>query len=139
WFFGDAFLGTVNADHSRPKSAPLVHNAIVVQQGNSLVQTITGGTAAAPTSLIGSDTDSSPGDLGWWPTDPQVVGNTLQVFYTHVKSGGTALLNYVRDEVGVATFALPSLTVQSFVKVPALSSASTWWAEGLVDGQDGYT
>src|SRR6266540_6511735 len=52
WLFSDTFLGTVAADHSRPKNSPFIHNSIVVQQGGQLVQTVTGGTPSAPASLV---------------------------------------------------------------------------------------
>src|SRR5262245_57032793 len=42
WLFSDTFLGPVNADGSRPHSAPMVHNSAVVQDGVQLTQTLTG-------------------------------------------------------------------------------------------------
>jgi fibronectin type 3 domain-containing protein len=136
WLFSDTFLGTVNADRSRPLSTPFVHNSMVVQNGTALT-TLTGGTAAAPTSLVGAATDSLPGDLGWWVGDAKVNGSTLQVFYHHYKSGGAGPLNYVPQGTGIATFSLPSLALQSLV--PLDTDAKTDWGAALVPGTDGYT
>ena len=136
WLFSDTFLGTVNADYSRPTSTPFIHNSIVVQNGTTLT-TLTGGTASAPTSLVGAGTDANPGDLGWWVGDGMVNGSTLQVFYHHYKSGGSGVLNYVSLGAGIATFALPSLTLQSLV--PLDTNPQIQWGNAVVDGRDGYT
>ncbi|MCW6006450.1 fibronectin type III domain-containing protein [Micromonospora sp. CPCC 205371] len=136
WLFSDTFLGTVNADYSRPASTPFIHNSIVVQNGTSLT-TLTGGTAAAPKSLVGAETDSEPGDLGWWVGDGRVNGSTLQVFYHHYKSGGGGALDYVPQGTGIATFSLPSLTLQRLV--PLGNNPQIDWGAALVNGNDGFT
>jgi hypothetical protein len=46
WLFSDTLIGPVNADHSRPRSAVLVNNSLVVQDGTALVSTRYGGTAS---------------------------------------------------------------------------------------------
>ena len=52
WDFSDTFLGLVNADGSRPPGQPFINNSMIIQEGDSLVQTLHGGTPAAPTSLF---------------------------------------------------------------------------------------
>src|SRR4051812_14354363 len=74
WLYSDTFLGSVNADHSRPRSTPLINNSIVVQNGSTFT-TLTGGTATAPESLVGP----SSKDEWRWVADGTVVGNNLQV------------------------------------------------------------
>ncbi|MGV9764094.1 fibronectin type III domain-containing protein [Micromonospora tulbaghiae] len=138
WFFGDTNLGTVNPDGSRPRNTPMIHNSIVIQQGNSLVKTLHGGTASDPKSLVGAETDGQPGDLGWWPGEAQVVNGKLQVFYTHVRSGGGGVLSFETADIGIATFTLPALTLESLTKLPALSRR-IGWGTAMVDGGDGYT
>lgn len=137
WFFGDTNLGTVNPDGSRPANSPMVHNSIVLQQGNQLTQTLVGGTAAEPKSYVGSETDGEPDDLGWWPGEGRVVGNQLQVFYTHVGSGGGGALSYVTLDRAIATFSLPNLTLQSLTSLRLNNDIG--WGAAMVDGQDGYT
>lgn len=136
WLFSDTFLGTVHSDYSRPASTPFIHNSIVVQDGTSLT-TLTGGTAATPKSLVGAETDSEPGDLGWWVGDARVNGSTLQVFYHHYKSGGGGALDYVPQGTGIATFSLPSLTLQGLV--PLDNNPQIDWGAALADGNDGFT
>jgi fibronectin type 3 domain-containing protein len=136
WLFSDTFLGAVNADHSRPRNAPFIHNSMVVQNGATLT-TLTGGTPAAPASLVGSGTDSQPGDLGWWVGDGTVTGNTLQIFYHHYKNGGHGPLDYLPQGTGIATFSLPDLTLRGLV--PLGNNPQIDWGTTLVDGHDGYT
>jgi subtilisin family serine protease/fibronectin type 3 domain-containing protein len=138
WFFGDTSLGVVNPNGSRPRNTPMIHNSVVIQQGNSLINTLHGGTAAQPTSLVGSETDGQPGDLGWWPGEAQIVNGKLQVFYTHVRSGGGGPLSFETADIAIAAFALPSLTLESLTKLPALSR-EIGWGTAMVDGGDGYT
>ncbi|MCW6009022.1 fibronectin type III domain-containing protein [Micromonospora sp. CPCC 205371] len=139
WLFGDTMLGTVNADGSRPPGQPMVHNSIVVQQGGAITQTLIGGTAAAPKSLVGSETDGNAGDLGWWPGEGRVVGDELQVFYTHVGDGGGGALSFVTLGRAIARFALPSLALRSLTPISLSTNARIGWGAAMVDGQDGYT
>lgn len=86
WDFADTFLGPVNADGSRPGDAPLIHNDLVIQRGVTLVETIRGGTASAPSSLF------SPADTSswYWVGDETVEGDQLRVFlpqYTRTGPG----------------------------------------------------
>src|SRR4051794_35960797 len=48
WLFSDTFLGPVNADGTRPRTSPMVHNSLVVQDGTALVDTRTGGSPTFP-------------------------------------------------------------------------------------------
>ena len=59
WLFSDTFLGPVNPDHSRPGTAPFVHNSMVVERDGKLGPTLTSGTAARPGSLV-----NVPGGIG---------------------------------------------------------------------------
>ncbi|PYJ78590.1 MAG: DUF4185 domain-containing protein, partial [Verrucomicrobia bacterium] len=52
WDFSDTFLGFVNRDESRPPGQPFINNSMIVQDSGALVQTLHGGTAQSPTSLI---------------------------------------------------------------------------------------
>ncbi|MET0860130.1 MAG: DUF4185 domain-containing protein, partial [Microbacterium sp.] len=42
WIYSDTFLGTVNADHSRPLDSPFIHNSIIIDDHGTLT-TYTGG------------------------------------------------------------------------------------------------
>ena len=52
WDFSDTFLGFVNSDGSRPPGQAFINNSMIVQDNDALVQTLHGGTAQSPTSLI---------------------------------------------------------------------------------------
>ena len=84
WLFSDTFLGTVNPNGSRPSDTPLVvHNSMVVQQGppsTAQLTTLTGGTAAAPTSLVGAAAQTG-GIYGYQANSEFVVGDQLYAFY----------------------------------------------------------
>jgi hypothetical protein len=70
------FLGFVNSDKSRPESQPFINNSMIVQDSGALVQTLHGGTAQSPTSLI------IPVDQNawYWVSDMTVEGDRLRVF-----------------------------------------------------------
>ena len=139
WFFGDTMLGTVNPDGTRPPNQPMIHNSMVIQSGNSLLETRIGGTAAAPKSFVGAETDDDPGSLGWWPGEGRIAGDKLEMFYTHVGDGGTGEFAYETLARGIATFSLPSLTLTSLTTLPDYRHKNVSWGAAMVDGQDGYT
>ncbi|MFI7545064.1 fibronectin type III domain-containing protein [Actinoplanes sp. NPDC049599] len=136
WLFSDTFLGTVNADHSRPADTPMIHNSIVVQQGNTL-KTLTGGTAAHPESLVGPALADAPaGDLGYWAYDGTVEGNKLRVLYNHFTSSGSGALAYRQTGTWLGTFSLPDLTLDSLVDLHV--GATVAWGAGILE-DGGYT
>jgi fibronectin type 3 domain-containing protein len=140
WFFSDTYLGTVDTSVSpptRPANTPMVHNSVVLQDGDSLTSTILGGTASDPDGVVGEQYDTVPG-AWWWVADGLVNGDTLQVFYHEYESDGSSSLSVQMLATGVATFSLPSLSLQSFTVLPSLGSDVDWGA-ALVQGTDGYT
>jgi subtilisin family serine protease/fibronectin type 3 domain-containing protein len=140
WFFGDTTLGKVNADRSRPPGQPMINNSVVIQDGNTLTKTLHGGTAEFPESYVGAETKPEPGELGWWPGESRVNGDTLEVFYTHVKRGGDGgVLSYVTAGRSIARFALPSMELQELVDLRLDSAYKVGWGAALVDGTDGKT
>ncbi|MFI6505362.1 phospholipase A2 [Nonomuraea typhae] len=135
WIFSDSFLGTVNPDYSRPKSAPFLRNSMVVQNGSALGPTLHGGTAAAPTSLV--DTDQSPDDF-YWVGDGTVEGGTLKVIYgRYVGTGDGTPLGFKREGTALATFSLPDLRLTSVRPLPVADSM-TWGSALLEDGSYSY-
>src|SRR5690349_10641905 len=62
WLFSDTFLGTVNADGSRPRDTPMVNNTLLIQDGTGITATRTGGTAALPEALV---KPSQAGEFYW--------------------------------------------------------------------------
>jgi hypothetical protein len=135
WLYSDTFLGTVNGDHSRPSNAPLIHNCMVVQQGNTLT-TITGGTASAPTALVQAATNSGT-DWDWVDSALLANNNTqLDVFYTQFHSVGSGPLSFQQMATAIAVFSLPSLSLQSVTQLNV--GASLQWGAAVLDQAD-YT
>jgi fibronectin type 3 domain-containing protein len=139
WLFSDTFLGTVNPDGSRPSDTPLVvHNSMVVQQGppaTAALTTLTGGTASAPTSLVGTAAQTG-GIYGYQANSEFVVGDQLYAFYMAYASGSDGPLSATPKYVVLAQFSLPSLTLTGTTELPALEPGKLW---GMAVVQDaGY-
>jgi fibronectin type 3 domain-containing protein len=134
WLFSDTFLGTVNADGSRPANTPMVNNTLVVQSDQGLVSTRHGGTAAAPTALV------QPTQAGqyFWAADGLVEGGTLKALYNRLERGsGHDNLDFALKGTSLVTFALPALTVSSVVDLP-LGETIGWGSAILQDGSYTY-
>ncbi len=133
WLFSDTFLGTVNADGSRPANTPMVNNTLVVQDaGTNLVATRHGGTAAQPTALV-IPTDP---DEYYWVADGLVEGGSMKVLYNSYRRTGEGNLDYEITGTALATFALPGLTLSGVVDLP-LGSDIGWGSALLEEG--GFT
>ncbi|HEX8867791.1 MAG TPA: fibronectin type III domain-containing protein, partial [Lentzea sp.] len=133
WFFSDTFLGTVNADFSRPKTAPFIRNSAVVQQGDQLVQTLHGGTPQSPTTLV---TGANPEEFHWIGA-AKVEGNAVKALYGRYKNAGSGPLGFQRVGTTLVTFALPALTVASVTDL-SLQNKVGWGSAILSDGGYDY-
>jgi hypothetical protein len=130
WNFSDTFLGTVNADGSRPNTAPLINNDLVIQKGDRLVRTVHGGTAADPTSLV------TPSDASWyWMGDGVVEGPYLRIFLPKYTRTGPGAWDWKWSGTDIASFSLRTGRTATITRAPAAGVA--YGAAVLVDG--GYT
>ncbi|MEU7906599.1 fibronectin type III domain-containing protein [Actinoplanes sp. NPDC049118] len=134
WLFSDTFLGPINPDGSRPRNTPMVHNAMVVQSGDQILETRHGGTTAAPTSLVGADTDGQNDSAGYWVGDGTVEGTSLRVLFNHYRRTGTGSLDVALTGTWLATFALPSLTLQSLTDLN--KGTRVTWGSTIVESTD---
>ncbi|MFG1764909.1 fibronectin type III domain-containing protein [Micromonospora parva] len=132
WLFSDTFLGSVNADGSRPSNSPMVHNTLVVQDGTTLTTTLHGGTSAAPKSLM---CDDSVG-LGCWVAGAMVEGDNLQVLVNRYAATGPGTLDVTPTGNALVTLSLPALSVTGVRELP-MSPRITWGQSLLTD--NGYT
>ncbi|MER5888595.1 hypothetical protein ABT160_32625 [Streptomyces sp. NPDC001941] len=137
WLFSDTFLGPVNPDGSRPDDNKFVHNSLVVQSGDALTRTLTGGTPAAPLSLVGGERDGERGNAGYWVAGGAVEGRSLRVLYNRYRHTGTGSLDIALAGNALATFALPSLALTSLRDLP-LGSTTAWGQSILRDGVYDY-
>ncbi|MCP2323322.1 subtilisin family serine protease [Hamadaea flava] len=132
WLFSDTFLGTVNADGTRPDGAPMVNNTMVVQDGATLAVTLHGGSAAFPETLV---KPASEGEFAW-VGDAVVESGVLKVLYNRFRRFGAGSLDVELMGTSLATFALPGLTQTSLIDLPV--GRSIQWGSALL-GDGSYT
>ncbi|WP_018655335.1 DUF5005 domain-containing protein [Actinomadura flavalba] len=137
--FSDTFLGTINANGSRPVvisdggTTPFLNNTFVVQSTSGTLTTARGGTASAPTALL---PPSGPGRV-YWAGDMITHGNEVQQPYREYVKTGSGPWDIAFDRNVLARFSTGNLNQP--VSVTALPSATgTMWGSALLkDG--GYT
>ncbi|MFC8600528.1 DUF4185 domain-containing protein [Isoptericola sp. NPDC057191] len=122
WIFSDTFLGPVEADGSRPQTTPFLNNSIVLQDGDTL-STVTGGTPAAPESIVGPDPD---GDWHWFGAGLTTRPGDLQVGVLEFARFGTGTWDWGWSGSSVATLDTDTWQVTSVDPLP--SGAGVQWA-----------
>ncbi|NYF55856.1 DUF5005 domain-containing protein [Micromonospora purpureochromogenes] len=133
WLFSDTFLGPVQPDGSRPRTAPFINNSAVVQQGGELRETVHGRSAADPASLV----PRPAADQFYWIGDATVAGQSLQVLVNRYRRTGSGPLDHALLGTALATFALPALTPTGLRPLP-VGSRISWGSEVLHDGDHTY-
>jgi hypothetical protein len=139
WLFSDTFLGPLNADGTRPVTAPLVNSTFVRQDGSSMT-TIQGGTAANPEAIM-----PPPEANHWyWLGDGMIsrIGGTdyLQVIFQEYYRFGDGDWDWAFTQNVVATFSLSNL--KDPLRVEELPSEAGAWGSALLPASqsgDGYT
>ena len=132
WDFSDTFLGLVNSDASRPPGQPFINNSIIVQEGDSLTQTLHGGTPTGPTSLfISTDRNS-----WYWVGDMTVEGDRLRVFLMQFTKTGGGIFDFKWTGNAIASLVLPDLTLESIV--PTHGENDVMYGAALLEETD-YT
>ncbi|GIG88555.1 fibronectin type III domain-containing protein [Plantactinospora endophytica] len=132
WLFSDTFLGTVDANHARPRDSPFINNSAVVQRGRQLERTVHGGTPEQPTSLVPTGV---AGEF-YWVGDAVVDGANVRAVYNRYRRTGSGPLDFALLGSAMATFALPGLHLTEVRPLP-LSDRVAWGSDLLTDG--GYT
>ncbi|WP_200210121.1 DUF5005 domain-containing protein [Micromonospora coerulea] len=133
WLFSDTFLGPMQPDGSRPRTAPFIHNSAVVQQDGELRQTVHGGSAWRPASLVPPPAAAQ----FYWIGDATVAGQSLQVLVNRYRRTGSEPLDHALLGTALATFALPALTPTGLRPLP-VGSRISWGSEVLHDGHHTY-
>jgi hypothetical protein len=113
WLFGDTFVGKVEPNGVIDPSDPIIHNTFVVQNGACFAP-LMGGAPLARSELI---PNPASGQF-YWPASGIVDGSVLRVFLWHMQTTGGGLLNFSTVDMRMATFSLPSLTLQSVTPLP---------------------
>jgi len=132
WDFSDTFLGLVNADGSRPPGQPFINNSMIVQEGDSFVQTLHGGTPAAPTSLFISTERRS----WYWVGDMTVEGDRVRVFLMQFTRTGGGIFDFEWTGNAIASLILPDLTLEAIV--PTHGENDVMYGAALLEKTD-YT
>jgi len=139
WLFSDTFLGPLNADGTRPVTAPLINSTFVRQDGNSL-STIQGGTTANPEAIMPPPEANHWYWLGDGMISRQNGTDYLQVVFQEYLRFGTGDWDWRFDQNVVATFSLGNLSDP--LRVEALPSQAGAWGSALLPASqsgDGYT
>ncbi|MEU6249573.1 DUF4185 domain-containing protein [Glycomyces sp. NPDC047010] len=134
WLYSDTFMGEVNDDLSRPLDSPFLHNSIIVDDGGNLT-TVTGGTAAAPESLVkvpGGDEMQN----WYWFGDGTVEGDTLQVMLLEFVKTGTGVFDFAFAGNAVASFDTDDMSLTSITDLP--ESDVNWGSAIYEDGDYTY-
>lgn len=122
WLYSDTFLGTVNADNSRPLDSPFIHNSIVIQNHGQMT-TYTGGPAAAPTSLVAVP-GADPTQDWYWFGDGTVEGNHLQVLLLEFTKTGDGPFDFAFKDTAIASISLATMQLEHITTMP--DSAVEW-------------
>lgn len=127
WMFGDSFIGTVNANRTRPPGA-FHRNSFVVQDGDDW-NLLTGDATAFM--------EPAEADWWYWPGHGTAHGDTLQVVMFGFKlTGSGGMWGFAYASVDIATFLLPDFKLLS-VERKFTDPAVNYGACLLEDG--GYT
>ncbi|MGH2585138.1 MAG: DUF5005 domain-containing protein, partial [Dehalococcoidia bacterium] len=132
WIFSDTFLGPVNPDRTRPRSAPLIHNSIVVQDGDQL-RTLHGGTRRAPRSLF----TPVNGGSWYWAYAGVIEEDWLRVFLLKFVRYGPEMFDWRWVGADLASLHLPDLSVDAIEPVPYRTGVQ-YGAAILEDGDYTY-
>ncbi|WP_157683555.1 DUF4185 domain-containing protein [Microlunatus soli] len=128
WLYSDTFLGTVNADHSRPTDSPFIHNSIIIDDHGELT-TYTGGTPDAPRSLVAPEGSGDETGSWYWFGDGTVEGDQLRVLVLEFEKTGDGVFDFAFVATAVASFRLPDLAVT----VRSLPDSPISWASAVLE------
>ena len=135
WIYSDTFLGEVDANGGRPLDSPFIHNSINVDD-DGVITTYTGGTAAAPESLVKVDGADEAKDWYWFG-DATVHDNELQVLLVEFVKTGDTMWDFRFDGNAVATF---DATTLELLSVHDLATDGINWGSAIYENpDDGYT
>jgi len=130
WFFADTYLGKVApTGHIVKKPTDFVHNSIVIQDGNTLTQTLYyANHGKKPLAFISPSPKLNALtalNFGYWPVSESVSGNTLNVVYTEERfTRGPFHFTYLKTVV--ASFSLPDFQLLSVVPSTASTSSDVY-------------
>ena len=115
WLFGDSFIGGMRGDGTREFDAPLVRNALVVEDRDCLT-TLYRGDPAAPREYLPAG--NHPNNSWYWPNQPFVSAGRVLLFLTHLKRTGPGGWDFAPTGSALASLRLPGLGLDEIQRVP---------------------
>jgi len=140
WIYSDTFMGEVDENGGRPADSPFLHNSIIVDDNGTLT-TYTGGTEAAPESLVkvaGADETQR----WYWFGDATVENGALRVMLLEFIKTGTGVFDFKFVGNAVATIDPADMSLTSVTDLPDSpvgESLINWGSAIYEDPADGYT
>lgn len=125
WLFSDTFLGPVNADGTRPETAPFLNNSIIVRDQDGSMRTVTREPDAAgiPTSLVPQDAE---GNWHWFGDGELRRDGALQVGVLQFSRFGEGPWDWGWDTNELAVIDTDTGQVEDLVPLP--SERGVQWA-----------
>jgi hypothetical protein len=141
WIYSDTFMGEVDENGGRPADSPFLHNSIIVDDDGALT-TYTGGTEAAPESLVkvaGADETQR----WYWFGDATVENGMLRVMLLEFIKTGSGVFDFKFTGNAVATLDPADMRLVSVTDLPdspvGENSLINWGSAIYEDPEDGYT
>lgn len=135
WIYSDTFMGEVDANGGRPADSPFLHNSIIVDDDGELT-TYTGGTEAAPESLVkvaGADETQR----WYWFGDATVENGVLRVMLLEFIKTGSGVFDFKFTGNAVANLDPDDMSLISVTDLP--DTEINWGSAIYEDPADGYT
>jgi len=117
WLFGDSFIGGLRSDGTREVDAPLIRNAVVVEDGDCLT-TMYRGDRVAPREYLPAS--NSPQHSWYWPNQPFVRAGRVLLFLTRLVRTGPGGWDFACSGSAVASLGLPDLGLDEMTRVPTV-------------------
>lgn len=122
WLFSDTLLGTVVDNAITPDTRGFINQSIVLERDGELVDTITGGTAAAPDGLFPPDDSNS---WYWLGAGKQLPNGELQIGLNKYARFGPGQWDWGWDSAYIGT--VNPKTWQVTGKVPVAEGNTVQW------------
>lgn len=135
WIYSDTFMGEVDENGGRPLDSPFLHNSIIIDDDGALT-TYTGGTEAAPESLV-KVAGADEAQRWYWFGDATVEGDSLRVLLGEFYKTGSGVFDFAFAGNAIASFDLDDMSLTSVTDLP--ESPVQWSAAIYEDPEDGYT
>jgi hypothetical protein len=136
WLFSDSFLGVAGGgvaaiDGGRPLDAPVVSNALLVEDAGETVRaTLVGGSDASPRAYL--DAGETVPKSWFWPGSAVVEGKKVRVLANKFHRTGPGAFDFAFDGTAVLTLRLPALTaVTDPATVPVRNLGGVQWEHVL--------